>query len=329
LKFRRLLLLLPVLGFLWAFIPQGANAGSVPSQDFWIVCPYTGITATVDPIVDPGSTTTAHFHDFYGNTTINENSTPASLQAAGAGATSCTTATDTAAYWAPELLLQPNETQTYGPPGAPCTTLASGLQACHYAYIRAYYSNGSVPVSNLPFGMSTVGGNSDATGVQPMSQVTFSCGSGTPFETHPYSCAGHINLATGNDGIVARAIMPRCWNGQDATNRANFHYPPCAASDQVLPVVNVRFHTGIVSPCPGSTCAAGNTQTPAFGFRNADDSLKPWYQFHADFMNGWQYGDSGTSDNMGGVDDLVQDCLISALACPPNPHTTPHNNMPT
>src|SRR5262245_59456178 len=118
-----------IAGTVAGFSSQSASA--VTSQDFWIVCPYTGITGTIDPIVSPGSTTTAHYHDFYASTAINENSTPASLQGAGMGTTSCTTSTDTAAYWAPELLLQPGEIQTYGPAGHGCTTLPNGLSACH------------------------------------------------------------------------------------------------------------------------------------------------------------------------------------------------------
>jgi hypothetical protein len=138
--------------------------------------------------------------------------------------------------------------------------------------------------------------------------------------------------------------MPRCWNGLDPTNRNNFTYPanvnnvpPCPPKfPTVLPIVNLRFHTGIVTPCPGSTCLPGNTQTPDFGFEygpssgHGDGAMMPWYQAHADFMNGWQYGDhGGTSDNLGGIDDLVHDCLQLGLTCPINPHTSPVNNMPT
>ena len=48
-------------------------AGVIPVQaatqtDIWIKCAFTGLSATIDPILDPGSTSTAHFHDFFGNT---------------------------------------------------------------------------------------------------------------------------------------------------------------------------------------------------------------------------------------------------------------------
>lgn len=320
--------------------PLTAHADNGNGIDFWIRCNYSGISGTFDPIVDPGSTTTAHFHDFFGNTTVNPNSTPTTLQNAGIGATNCTTSTDTAAYWAPTLTLGPGETQTYGPAGFPCQTDAAGLRACHYANIRAYYSRfgeAGSGLANLPFGMETVGGDAQATGVQSQAQVEWACGGTSPEESHPYDCTPYINLAGDQDGVVMIINMPRCWNGLDPTNRGNFAYPtsgstapPCPSNfPTVLPVVNVRFHTGIVTPCPGSTCLPGNTQTPDFGFELANGTMMPWYQAHADFMNGWQYGDHGTGDKLGGIDDLVHDCLQLGLTCPINPHTSPVNNMPT
>lgn len=318
-----------------AVLATAVPAAAATTDNFWVHCAYTGMTATIDPIVNPGSTTTAHYHDFFGNTTVDQNSTPASLQAAGTGATSCTTSTDTAAYWAPELELLPGETQTYGPAGYPCTTLANGNQACHSAYIRAYYGLGGVArtgITSIPSGMETVGGSSAATGPQPVNQVDWSCGGSTPFEQYPYDCSPYINVGNGQDGVIMRVIMPRCWNGSDPTNRANFAYPPgtggnCPAGyTHVLPLINIRWHTGIVTPCPGQSCPAGSQVSPAFGFREADDSLMPWYQLHADFMNGWQYA---PTDNPGGLDDLVKDCLITAGSCPVNPHTSPASNMPT
>ena len=267
--------------------------------------------------MDPGSTTTEHFHDFYGNTTTDENSTPASLQAAGPGATSCTTATDTAAYWAPTLVLHPGETQAYGPPGFPCAPDAAGLTACHYSNIRAYYGLQGASRSALtltPPGEEAVGGNHAATGPQPTGNVSWSCGGSSPFEQYPYDCTDWISLSSDQDGVVLRVIFPRCWDGT-GIQPADFAYPAgnvlgpkCAAPfSKVLPVINVRFHTGIVTPCPGQACPAGSQVPPAFGFELADGTEMPWYQAHGDFMNGWSSGD-------GGLADLEQDCLKAAMA---------------
>ena len=306
-------------------VPSATTTGS-SVNNFWIHCTQSGTSRTVDPIVAPGSTSTMHFHSFYGNTSIDQNSTPASLQANNS--TTCTTSTDTAGYWAPTLMLGPNEVQTYGPT-AGCTTY------CSYTNIRAYYSLAGATKSQLvvpPFGEEVVGGSDAVTGPQSINQIGWACGGSTPFEQYPYDCSKFINTS-GNadqDGVVMRVIMPRCWNGLDPTNRANFTYPmngqgpSCpTAFPKVLPLINVRFHTGIVDPCGiGVSCPQGAVNKPDFGFEYADGTMMPWYMAHADFMNGWQSGD-------GGLNDLVIDCLKLAMACPFNPHTSPKSNMPT
>jgi hypothetical protein len=290
------------------------------------------VNATIDPIVYPGSTSTPHFHDFYGNPSVDENSTGASL--AAVNSTSCTTSTDTASYWAPTLILGPGETQDHGPDGFPCATNAAGLTACHYSNIRAYYSLSGASraaLANVPAGMAVVGGDGNSLAPQPTSRVGWACGGSSPFEQYPYDCTNWINT-TGNadqDGVVMRIIMPRCWNGLDATVRANFAYPltgtgpACPAGfSHVLPLVNVRFHTGITTPCPGQSCPAGSHVTPDFGFELADGTMMSWFQAHGDFLNGWQSGE-------GGVTDLITDCLKLAQRCPVNPRTSPVSNMPT
>lgn len=348
---RRLLTILAAAAAMTTALAAPSASAAGTSANFWIHCNFTGISRTIDPVVDPGSTTTMHFHDFYGNTGISENSTPASLQANPSS--TCTTSTDTAAYWAPTLLLNPGEVQDQSPAGFACAADTNpsftGYQVCHYTNIRAYYGNsgasGSTPGYQVnPAGQETVGGNADATGVQPVTQISWACGGSSPFEPYPYDCEGiggdhnYIDLSSDQDGVIMRVIMPRCWNGLDPANRANFAYPtggidsvacPTGFTGHLLPFINLRFHTGIYDPCRSSTgialpCPAGTTNAPAFGFELADGSQMPWYQAHGDFMNGWQYAPTA-----GGLDDLEQDCLISTLACPANPHTSPASNMPT
>ncbi|HEV2371648.1 MAG TPA: DUF1996 domain-containing protein [Streptosporangiaceae bacterium] len=321
-----------------------AHAATV--VDFWIHCEFM-TSGTFDPITNPGSTTTEYYNDFFANTTTNPDSTPASLHGAGLGATSCTTSTDTAAYWAPTLTLGPGEVQNNHGVGGACVTDAAGIPACHYTNIRAYYGQGNATgsqLTNIPFGEETVGGNDEATGVQPIGVLSWACGGSTPFHTHPYNCTPYINLPQDQDGVVMRVIVPRCWNGAAATNGANFSYPTnggtgtnCPANfPKLLPLINLRFHTGIVNPCLGEmkggkpvSCGINDPEVaPNFGFENANGTMKPWYQAYGDFMNGWQYA---PQDNPGGLDDLVNDCLITgSVACPPNPHTGPKSNdMPT
>lgn len=376
---------LALAGFAVLASPAQADTGT----DFWVLCNFTGISKTIDPIVDPGSITTGHFHDFFGNNKINANSTPSTLQSSGAlttsdedtnSKTSCTTATDTADYWAPTLLIGPGETQDYGPSGYPCAadtgsgSPGSGWRVCHYANIRAYYSRGGASPSKIygvtPFGTENVAGNAGATG-PPASgqypQVQFACGGSSPEEPYPYNCAqaGYNNPSTDEDGVVIVVDMPRCWNGLDATNRANFAFPTggtkysitCPTGNlDLLPLVNPRFHTGILDPCKGlsydascylsnveahctsdtTTCTQAPYSAPNFGFEQSNGSELKWYAAHADFMNGWQYGDHNSNDEvtdtMGGLNDLENDCLLgaSSVTCPSNPHSGPNvDNMPT
>lgn len=342
--------------------------------DFWVFCNFNGVSATIDPIKDPGSTTAGHFHDFFGNTTINQNSTPSTLQSVGVSGdsnpyTSCTTATDTAAYWFPRLLLGPGESQTYGPSGYPCfadpNSAYSHYTVCHGASIRAYYggdqSNPSLIYSATPFGSEEIGGTPDATGPPANLQgISFACGGSTPDEPYPYDCSPYINLSGDQNGVVIRVDMPRCWNGQDPNVYTNFQYPTGTGQydtncpslyPHLLPMVNPRLHTGIVDPCAGLSydgkCTLTDEQNclntpgctpyaPNFNFEQSDGSILPWYDAHADFMNGWQYGNhnaaDGGTDTLGGLDDLENDCLLgaSSVTCPANPHTGPNSdNMPT
>lgn len=326
---RILAILLVALVFPLALAARPAAAAAGSARYFWVHCLPAQVTPT-DPIEYPGGTADQSYV-FFGNTATSQNSTPASLRSAGARATSCSTSTDTAAYWAPQLELFPGESQTYHAPGFGCAALANGNTACTYTNVRAYYGlagSARAQITNFPASEAAAAGGDvpGPAGKVPGpggKEVTFSCGGSSPFEYYPYDCTSYINTS-GNadqDGVVIRAVFPRCWDGT-GTAPTDFTYPPCAAGDKVLPLLNVHFHTGIVTPCPGRSCPPGSTVAPAFGFVNTDGSVQPWNQFHAGFMNGWQEGD-------GGLSDLVTDCLIHAAACPSNPRTSPARNMPT
>jgi hypothetical protein len=331
---RRIAAALGLAALVLTLLPA-AQASAATTDNFWIFCPYQGISGSYDLV----NGSTSYVNDYFANTTTTAASTPASLQAAGTGATACTTSTDTAAYFSRTIVLGPGEVQNYGPAGYPCFTDPAGLTACHFSNIRAYYGLGSVAraaITNIPFGELATGGNPDATGVQSINVVDWSCGDSTPFETHPYDCTPYISLGQSDqDGVIERIILPRCWDGT-GTAPGDFAYPVTGQGGncptgfpKVLPLINVRFHTGIKTPCPGLSCPAGNTMTPAFGWENPDGSMDPWYKAYGGFANGWQYGDHGTTGKLGGLDDLTHDCLIVAGSCPTNPHTSASSNMPT
>ena len=85
---------------------QVAATPAAPSAEtkgvFIVNCPFSH-RKQVDPIVTPGppGTLSAHMHDFFGNRSIDSNSTFASASGA---ATTCGLSGDRAGYWTPTLI---------------------------------------------------------------------------------------------------------------------------------------------------------------------------------------------------------------------------------
>src|ERR671912_1340766 len=85
---------------LWKAPAASGQEETTPTEESFVVkCDFSH-RDQVDPIVDFGKGTSFHMHDFYGNTTTDENSTYDTLRAGG---TTCDDPGDTAAYWAPTL----------------------------------------------------------------------------------------------------------------------------------------------------------------------------------------------------------------------------------
>ena len=128
--------------------------GPAPVNSFAVTCDFSH-SGRVDPIVMPGMAMMSHLHQFFGNTTTNENSTGASLLSGG---TTCSDQNDLSAYWFPALyqddvLVEP-------------TTL-----------LRARYARLGGNVSAFPQGFMAVTGRSDSTarwGCNSGGRTTFS-----------------------------------------------------------------------------------------------------------------------------------------------------------
>jgi len=105
-----------VLTLMWWKAPVASaqdEGGDPTGRNFVVSCGFTGLDKrrAVDPIADRGNPTSFHSHDFFGNTTTNENSTFETLRAAASQpdhGTTCepkpgTEFGDTAAYWIPTV----------------------------------------------------------------------------------------------------------------------------------------------------------------------------------------------------------------------------------
>jgi hypothetical protein len=227
----------------------------------------------------------AHLHTFFGNKSLNSNSTPASLQA-NAG-TTCVLPDDHAAYWIPVACSGPcNPVQGGDPSRGPFTNVVKPVK------IFAYYFG--VPLSQakeaqFPIDMQVVGGNANATS-EPTdkTRISFSCGNGgshsSPVRTHPYDCTS-ANGVSGTDGVVAIVNFPYCLAGGVFSYAGSTGL--CPAGYTTLGQVQIHTHYGL-----------NNT-----GFQNGSKlafSSGPFYTYHGDFMNGW---------NQSKLQRLVSGCL--------------------
>jgi Domain of unknown function (DUF1996) len=89
-----------VVTFMWWKAPAASGQETTPTEPSFVVkCDFSH-RDRVDPIVDFGINPSHHMHEFFGNTTTNENSTYQTLRAGG---TNCDDPKDTAAYWIPRV----------------------------------------------------------------------------------------------------------------------------------------------------------------------------------------------------------------------------------
>jgi hypothetical protein len=268
---RRLILALlgVVVLFMWEDCFGGPATGSElvppPSVDggkFEVTCTYAK-SAQVDPIVSPGAPVSAHLHDFFGNTSIDENSTGASLVG---GPTTCKLSKDSAGYWVPAAYRSDSGKRV--------------LPAKVWAY---YFGTPGVTEAHIPAGLEMLAGNHDATQPSEAEHVSFSCGNGhgithSPTMGHPYNCKRNPDVEN-SLGVVAVVKFPYCWDGTGtAPSDVTFPDPAGDGSCPVftLPQLQIHEHFG------------ANRQHP--GFQRGDlltFSSGPWFTLHGDFMNGW------------------------------------------
>jgi hypothetical protein len=266
-------LLLPLL--------VAASAGAAaPRGQFVLRCVYSH-TLPDDPIVAPGQPGASHSHDFYGNTTVNADSTMESMLAGG---TTCRVPSDTAGYWAPTAYLNGEQVRP--------------------TVMRIYYlGTPNAEVETIPAGLQMIGGNRDATSGLENPHVRWYCGETkdvkTPRASVPYDCTDYARQHAFVDGVIAIVDFPNCWDGVGLTP-SSVVYPEsgnCPAGFRhVLPRLSERVHLGIMDPTvpgPDSTVAL-------------ELSSGPYWTFHADFWNTWQQER---------LDQLVEECIVAEVHC--------------
>jgi hypothetical protein len=286
--------------------PTGAN--------FVVSCGFTGIEkrAAVDPIVDPGNPTSFHLHDFFGNTTTNQNSTLQSLRDAASQpdhGTTCepkpgNTFGDTAAYWIPTVSWAPTR-------GKPKTLQASKT----FFYYRAGLKK---PADVKPFPAYDVDSDGDVDGLKIVTvqgkNVEWRCQGGTFSPTPPTRCGDNATL-------VVRIFFPDCLAvANDEQGQPILDHPLTDTADDParFPTNDHRSHMVAAGSagCPTTHPYQVPRLQTNFLFKDTILTKKgqptlssdhqgdpPGSTMHADYFNAWQEGT---------LEDLVKRCINDA-----------------
>jgi Domain of unknown function (DUF1996) len=271
---------------LWkAPVASGQDEETVPTEESFVVkCGYVeNSRAAVDPIVDFGINPSHHMHDFYGNTTTDENSTYDTLRAGG---TTCDDPGDTAAYWAPTL----------------SWTDSSGTTERTASITRFYYRLGgkspNVPVNPHP-ALDTDGDGQLDDGLKIVTvqgkNVEWRCMNTGTFSTKPPSRCD-------NGKLVVRIKFPDCLQ-EDANGRPLLDSP----DHRSHMVDSVRPENALKDKCPSThpypvPMLQTNIEFPIPpGTRGTVKLSSGAYStMHADFFNAW---------DQARLEHLVDTCL--------------------
>lgn len=222
------------------------NPGGPQTNAFRFRCLPT-MTAAIDPIVMPGMTGMSHLHQFFGNRTVDENTTAASLRANPA--TSCTNSADSSAYWVPVL-------SNFGNAVNPIDV--------DIAYVKTVRG----PIVAHPAGLMLIAGNSKATDAQATSIVSWSC--------NPRSESATPAVCRPRERLVATIRFPECWDGvnlDSENHKSHVTYASagaCPSGTVALPQLVMHVTYPAQADVSALTLASGSILT-----------------MHADFFNGW------------------------------------------
>ncbi|MFM9018653.1 MAG: DUF1996 domain-containing protein [Actinomycetota bacterium] len=235
------------------FLGEGVRRG----RSFRVSCDFVK-SGMFDPIVFPGQDPAGHDHQFFGATTIDKDSTGASLVAANINgdATSCSRVRDGSAYWMPAL-------QVADDPANPVSVQPDEIRV-RYAAPRGQR------VRTFPAGFSLVAGDKGATTLQD--NAGWRCEfdrPGTPLEAAPPPCDT-------DEAIVGVVRFPNCWDGRNATSPTQAHmaYRVNGACPTTHPVAVPELIEEVFWPSDGQDHAYQLSSGNAAGL-------------HADFINGW------------------------------------------
>jgi hypothetical protein len=243
-------------------VSLAASPGDVTSTDlrrlepvdFLTVCRFSHRKPD-DPIVFPGRPGLSHGHTFVGNESTDAFSTPSTLRKA---ATTCDRSEDTAAYWAPTLLVNDK----------PVTPVEATV----------YYRRRTLQrVRAFPQGLEMVAGDSHSMEPQSLRVTWWDCGDhggAAPSSTVPTCPPGPAT------SLRLHVRFPDCWDGRrldSPDHKSHMAYSSRGRCDAVH---------AVAVPSLSITM-----QYPVAGGAGVELSSMGQLSGHADFVNAWQQGE--------------------------------------
>ena len=244
---------------------------------FRIECGYSHMSND-DPIIYPNQQGAAHHHTFFGNTSANYKTNPATLSTTG-NSTCNGGIMNRSAYWVPTVI----DTATNTPIRA-------------NKMLVYYKTNNPSKVVQPPKGLRMIAGNAKATSPQD-GIVRFTC-------NEDYnSRKPHIPACNAGGTMEELLYFPQCWDGKNLdspdhkSHMAYLDGNSCPSSHPVL-IPNITYNVYY------SVGAAGTSK-----WRLASDNYaggSGGNSFHGDWMNGWDENFSRT---------FTDNCLKKGLDC--------------
>jgi hypothetical protein len=231
--------------------PGGALGQALRGVNFVSNCRFSHRAAD-DPIVYPGEPGRSHDHSFVGNRTTNAFTT---LDTLLAGATTCSRAGDTAAYWMP--------------------TLQAGAQPVLPVGATIYYRRKTLaPLHAFPPGFRMIAGEARATTAQDLRVTFWNCGvlaAVRPMSTIP-SCPNARRMS-----LRLHVTFPNCWDGTNLDSPDH--------QSHVAYSLRGRCPSAHPVAVPAISLIYRYASTGGAGLALASGGQ---YSAHADFFNGWQ-----------------------------------------
>ena len=246
--------------------------------------------ATADPIVAPGNANFMHAHDFFANTSTDENSTASSLLAASSTAAQPTNNFST--YWAPSLIDE-------GVDGLGGEWSYVTPKATSIAYYSVLPPNDPNQLVNMPTGLKMITGSARPTERQSRAQV---------FWNYIGESASYDHIPLGDEWrdlpLQAVLLFQDHWNGEqlDSSDHKS-HLSFGAGSDEhplLIPQLQLQLHYGRIDnnlhlvssdymnlPEDGSELnrRLRDASDVDLSFRNDEAGFAPGWSMHADHIH--------------------------------------------